>query len=46
MAAANCFWNIMPRLQVGAEFMIGRRVNTDHAARMARRIGAMCQFSF
>lgn len=46
MAAANCFWNILPRLQVGAEFMIGRRVNADHAARMARRIGAMCQYSF
>lgn len=46
MAGVNCFWNILPRLQVGAEFMIGRRVNTDHTARMARRIGAMCQYSF
>jgi len=46
IAGANIFWNIMPRLQVGAEFMIGRRVNTDHTARMARRIGAMCQYSF
>lgn len=46
MADANIFWNIIPRIQVGAEFAIGRRVNTDHTARMARRIGAMCQFSF
>lgn len=45
-ADVNIFWNIFPRLQVGAEFNIGRRVNADHAARMARRLGAMCQFSF
>ncbi|MDE7119799.1 MAG: porin, partial [Muribaculaceae bacterium] len=46
LAAANIFWNIVPRLQVGAEFAIGRRVNADHAARMAHRVGAMCQFAF
>lgn len=44
--AANVFWNPTPRVQVGAEVNLGERVNFDHASRWARRVGAMCQFSF
>lgn len=45
-ADLNVFWNILPRLQVAAEFNLGRRMNQDGTNRYARRIGAMCQFSF
>lgn len=45
-AAANVFWNLTPRIQVGAEFDWGLRCNVDGYKRSARRIGAMCQFSF
>jgi len=45
-ADVNVFWNIMPRLQVGAEFDLGRRMNVDGTSRYAKRVGAMCQFSF
>jgi len=45
-ADINVFWDIMPRLQVGAEFDLGRRMNRDGANRYAKRVGAMCQFSF
>lgn len=45
-ADINVFWNILPRLQVGAEFDLGRRMNQDGTNRYARRVGAMCQFSF
>lgn len=44
--AANVFWNITPRMQVGAEFNIGQRTDFSGASRTARRIGAMCMFSF
>ena len=44
--AANVFWNLTPRIQVGAEFNIGMRQNFDGAHRWARRVGAMAQFSF
>ena len=44
--AANVFWNPAPRIQVGAEFNIGERTDFSHASRWARRVGAMCQFSF
>lgn len=46
VADINIFWNILPRLQVGAEFDYGKRMNFDGAHRYAHRIGAMCQFSF
>lgn len=46
VADVNVFWNILPRLQVGAEFDFGKRMNMDGAHRYARRVGAMCQFSF
>lgn len=44
--AANAFWNITPRIQVGAEFNIGKRKNFNGDHRWARRVGAMAQFSF
>lgn len=44
--AANVFWNPSPRIQLGAEFNIGERTDYNHATRWARRVGAMCQFSF
>lgn len=45
-ADINVFWNIMPRLQVAAEFDLGRRMNQDGTNRYARRLSAICQFSF
>lgn len=45
-AGTNLFWNITPRIQVGAEFTWGLRCNADGYARSSRRIGAQCQFSF
>lgn len=45
-ADINIFWNILPRLQVAAEFDLGCRHNVSGAHRYARRIGALCQFSF
>lgn len=42
----NVFWNLTPRMQVGAEFDWGLRADNSGAHRAARRIGAMCQFSF
>ncbi|MCM1483828.1 MAG: hypothetical protein NC043_05795 [Muribaculaceae bacterium] len=44
--AANVFWNLTPRIQVGAELNVGMRQNMDGAHRWARRVGAMAQFSF
>lgn len=43
---ANLFWNIITRLQVAAEFDLGRRQNVDGAHRYGRRVGALVQFSF
>lgn len=42
----NVFWNITPRIQLGAEFDMGIRKNFNGDHRQSRRIGAMCQFSF
>ena len=42
----NIFWNLTPRMQVGAEFDLGMRRNFSGEHRWARRIGAMAQFSF
>ncbi len=44
--AANVFWNMTPRIQVGAELDLGRRKNFNGTSRWARRIGVMAQFSF
>lgn len=45
-SAINVFWNMTPRMQLGAELDLGWRHNFNGEQRMARRIGAMCQFSF
>ena len=45
-SAINIFWNMTPRMQVGAEFDFGKRVNFSGDHRYAKRIGAMCMFSF
>ncbi len=45
-SAVNLFWNLTPRIQVGAEFDFGFRKNFSGEHRCARRVGAMCQFSF
>ncbi len=44
--ALNVFWNLTPRIQVGAELDLGSRHNFDGSHRVAKRVGAMCQFSF
>lgn len=43
---ANVFWNMTPRMQLGAEFDFGKRQNFSGEHRYARRAGLMCQFSF
>ncbi|MEZ3578381.1 MAG: hypothetical protein K1W01_12890 [Muribaculaceae bacterium] len=45
-SAVNVFWNMTPRMQVGAEYDFGYRRNFGGAHRSARRVGAMCMFSF
>lgn len=42
----NTFWNIVPRLQLGAEFNIGRRMNEDGVHRPGYRASIMAQYSF
>lgn len=42
----NIFWNMTPRMQVGAEFDLGMRRNFSGDHRWARRVGLMAQFSF
>lgn len=44
--AINVFWNLTPRMQVGAEFDLGERRNFSGEHRRAKRFGAMAQFSF
>lgn len=43
---ANVFWNLTPRMQLGAEFDLGKRQNFSGAHRYARRVGLMAQLSF
>lgn len=44
--AVNVFWDIMPRLQVGLEYLIGKRMNFSGAHRSANRIDALFMFTF
>lgn len=44
--AANIFWNLTTRIQVGAEFNLGQRQDYSHETRWAKRVGAMAMFSF
>lgn len=46
LGAVNIFWNMTPRIQLGAEFDIGKRQNFNRRHSTAQRVGAMCQFSF
>ena len=43
---ANIFYNVTPRIQIGAEANFGKRQDVDGSHAWARRVGAMCQFSF
>lgn len=45
-AACNVFYKITPRITLGAEANVGRRQNYDGQHAWARRVGAMCEFSF
>ncbi len=45
-ACANVFWNLTPRMQVGAEYNWGKRRNFSGHQRTAQRVGLMAQFSF
>lgn len=44
--AANIFYDVTPRITIGAEANFGRRQNFNGAHAWGRRVGAMCQFSF
>ncbi len=42
----NVFWNILPNLQTGVEYLWGRRTNMDGASGKANRIQTMLQLNF
>lgn len=42
----NIFWNLTPRIMMGAEFDYGKRKDFSGQSRWAKRIGAVAQFSF
>lgn len=44
--AVNVFWNMTPRIQLGAEFDFGMKRNFSGEHRNAKRAGLMCMFSF
>lgn len=44
--ALNVYWDITPRIQVGAEYLIGKRCNFDGNMGVAERVDALFQFSF
>ncbi len=44
--AVNVFWNITPRIQGGAEYIIGKRKNFDGASATSDRIDMLISFSF
>ncbi|MBD5187233.1 MAG: hypothetical protein HDS94_04165 [Bacteroidales bacterium] len=44
--AANIFWDIMPRLQVGLEYLAGKRMNVGGEHGNSNRVDAMFQLSF
>ncbi len=46
MGTANVFWNPVPRVQLGAEFDLGRRVNFSSAHASAHRAAFIAQLSF
>lgn len=44
--AVNLFWNLTPRMQLGAEFDLGKRCDFSGDSAWVRRVGLMAQFSF
>lgn len=44
--AFSLFWDMTSRLQVGAEYLYGKRVNFNHQHGCADRINVLFQFSF
>ncbi len=46
VAALNCFWNLTPRILLGAEFDWAKRTNENGIHRHANRVGALAMFSF
>lgn len=44
--AVNLFWEITPRIQVGAEYLAGKRMDFDGSHGNANRIDALFQLSF
>lgn len=44
--AANVFWNLTPRMQLGAELDLGKRQNFDGRHEWGHRVGALAMFSF
>ena len=45
-SAANLFWDVTPRIRVGAEVNVGKRQNFNGEHGWGRRVGALAQFSF
>lgn len=45
-AMANVFWNLTARIQAGAEYLIGKRVDYDGAHGYAQRVNLLFQYSF
>lgn len=44
--AVNVFWDITPRIEVGAEYLVGKRMNFDGSHASANRVDALFMFSF
>lgn len=44
--AFNLFWDITPRFEVGAEYLVGKRMNFNRTHGNANRLTAMFMFSF
>ena len=43
---ANVFWNVIPNLQLGAEYLHGWRKDFDKESNKANRINLSAKFSF
>lgn len=44
--AVNLFWELTPRIRIGAEFNMAKRQNFNGSNGVGRRFGALAQFSF
>lgn len=45
-SAVNVFWDLTPRIRMGAEFNVGKRQDFNGEHGWGRRVGALAQFSF